>query len=84
MLLQILCGVDLNTGAHGGNDHAGADILTLSCSGLSLHNSANQSIHVLTQLFCAKGNLTDGAVDDIGLVQTVLDLTSLDFGGVFI
>ena len=33
---------------------------------------------VLLQLLNAEGNLADGAVDDVGLVQTVLDLTGLD------
>ena len=53
--------------------------MTLSSCGLSLNNSSHQSIHVLLQLLSTEGNLADGAVDDGGLVQTVLDLTSLDF-----
>ena len=77
VLLAILAGVDLNTGAHGGNNHAGADILTLSSCGLSLQNGRHQSVEVLLDLLSAEGNLAQGAVDDVGLVQTVLDLTGL-------
>jgi len=77
--LDILGGVDLDAGAHGGSDGAGTDILTLGSCGLSLHNSADQSVHVLLQLLGTEGDFADGAVDDVGLVQTVLDLTSLDF-----
>ena len=77
--LQILGSRDLYAGAHSGNHGAGTDILTLGSCGLSLNNSLDQSIHVLQQLLSAEGNLADGAVDDVGLVQTVLDLTSLDF-----
>ena len=42
-LLQILGSVDLNAGAHGGDDDAGTDILALGSCGLSLHNSLNQA-----------------------------------------
>ena len=72
-LVAVLGGSDLDTGAHGGSNGAGADILTLGSCGLSLHNSLDQSIHVLQQLLSAEGHLADGAVDDVGLVQTVLD-----------
>ena len=78
-LVAVLGSVDLHAGAHSGNHSAGLHILTLCCSGLSLHNSTHQSVHVLSQLLSAEGNLADGAVDDVGLVQTVLNLTSLDF-----
>ena len=77
--LQVLSSADLDTGAHGGSDGAGTDILTLCSSGLSLHDSLNQGVHVLSQLLGAERHLAEGAVDDVGLVQTVLDLTSLDF-----
>ena len=40
--LDILSGVDLDTGAHGSGDGAGTDILALGSSGLSLDNSLNQ------------------------------------------
>ena len=71
-------GIDLHAGAHGGGHGAGTDILALSSSGLRLHNCGNQSVHVLLQLLSTEGNLADGAVDDVGLVQTVLNLTSLN------
>jgi len=70
---------DLDAGAHGGSNHAASDILTLGSGGLSLDNGAQQSLEVLLQLLGAEGNLADGAVDDVGLVKTVLDLTGLDF-----
>ncbi len=41
--LDILGGVDLDVGAHGGSDGAGTDILALGSCGLSLHNSANRT-----------------------------------------
>ena len=76
--LQILgCG-NLHAGAHGGNHGAGADILTLRSGGLRLHDGLQQRVHVLGQLLGAEGHLADGAVDDVGLVQTVLDLTGFD------
>ena len=76
--LDILGGVDLDTGAHGGGDGAGTDILALGSGGLGLDDSLDQGVHVLLQLLNAEGNLTDGAVDDVGLVQTILDLTGLN------
>ena len=44
--LDILGGVDLDAGAHGGSDGAGTDILALCSSGLSLDNCSNQGVHV--------------------------------------
>ncbi len=70
--------VDLDTGAHGGSSGAGTDVLTLCSSGLSLVDSADESIIVLGQLLGAEGHLANGAVDDVGLIETILDLTSLD------
>ncbi len=67
-------------GAHGGGNHAGTDILTLGSGGLCLDDGAHQGVEVLLQLLGAEGNLADGAVDDVGLVQTVLDLTGLRLG----
>ena len=78
LTLQILGSGNLDAGAHGGGHGAGTDILTLGSGGLSLHNRGNQGIHVLGQLLGAEGNLADGAVDDVGLVQTVLNLTGFD------
>ena len=74
-----LCSADLDARAHGGGDDAASDILTLCSGGLSLDDSVQQSLEVLLQLLCTEGNLANGAVDDVGLVETVLDLTSLDF-----
>ena len=45
--------------------------------GLCLDDSADESCVVLVQLICTEGDLADGAVDDVGLIQTVLDLTGL-------
>ena len=76
-LLAKLCLVDLDAGAHRACDYAALDVLTLCSSGLCLDNSANESIEVLCELLNTEGCLTDGAVDNVGLVETVLDLTSL-------
>ena len=53
------------------------NVLTLCSSRLSLDDSAHQSVEVVLQLLSAEGSLADRAVDDVGLVETVLDLTSL-------
>ena len=78
--LAKLCLVDLDAGAHRGSDDAALDILTLSCSGLCLDDRAEESVEVLLELVCAKGSLSDGAVNDVGLVQTILNLTGFDIG----
>ena len=72
-----LVGVDLHAGAHGGSHGAGLDVLTLGSGGLSADDGAQQGVEVLLQLLNAEGNLADRAVNDIGLVQTVLDLTAI-------
>ena len=74
-----LCRVDLDARAHGGSHDAGADILALGSSRLGLDDRAHQSVEVVLQLLRAEGSLADRAVDDVGLVQTVLDLTSFRF-----
>ena len=53
------------------------DILALGSGGLGLDDGAHESVEVLSELLGAEGNLADGAVDDVGLVETVLDLTGL-------
>ena len=75
--IENLGGVDADAGAHGRSDDAGLDILTLGRSGLRLDNGLKQSVEVLAELLCAEGSLADGAVDDVGLIETVLDLTGL-------
>ena len=75
--LHQLGAVDLDAGAHGGGHGAGTDILALGSGGLGLDDGADQSVEVIVQLLGAKGNLADGAVNDVGLVETVLDLTGL-------
>ena len=65
-----LSGVDFDAGAHGGSQDAGLDILTLCSGGLCLDDSGKQGVEVLSQLVSTKGCLADGAVDDVGLVQT--------------
>ena len=75
--LELLLSVDLNAGAHGGSSDTGLDVLALCCCGLCLDDSADECDIVVVQLLCAEADLTDGAVDDVGLVQTVLNLTSL-------
>ena len=72
-----LGGSNLDAGAHGGGQDAAADILTLCSGGLCLDDRADQGVEVLRQLFGAEGSLADGAVDDVGLVETVLDRKSV-------
>ena len=75
-----LAGIDADAGAHRGGDDAGTDILALAGGRLRLDDRAEQSVEVLLQLLRAEGNLADNAVDDVGLVETVLDLTGLGVG----
>ena len=65
--LDKLSGVDLHAGAHGGADHAGADVLALGSGRLGLHNGVHQGVEVLLQLLGAERSLADRAMDDIGL-----------------
>ena len=74
-----LGGCDLDARTHRGSDGAASDILTLCSGGLCLDDGAHQSVEVLNELFGAEGCLADRAVDDVGLVETVLDLTGFDF-----
>ena len=48
--LQILGGVDLHAGAHGGHDGAGLDILALGGGRLGLDDGAHESVEVLGEL----------------------------------
>ena len=48
--LDQLCSVELDAGAHGGSGDTATNILTLCSSGLSLDDSADQSVVVLGQL----------------------------------
>ncbi len=52
-------------------------ILALCSGGLCLDDSAHEASKFSVELLSAEGSLTDGAVDDVGLVETVLDLTGL-------
>ena len=54
------------------------DILALGSGGLRLDDGAHQCVEVLVELLGAEGHLADGAVDDVGLVQTVFHLTGFD------
>ncbi len=71
---------DLDAGAHRRCKNAGTNVLTLSGSGLSLDNSAHECVEVLAELLSTEGSLTDNAVNDVGLIETVLDLTCLSLG----
>ena len=76
----VLQGVQTDARAHGGGDGSALEVGTLCSSGLCLCNSAHHGIQVGVQLLSAKGCLAHGNVDDVLLVQTVLDLTSLSLG----
>ena len=74
-----LGGSNLDAGAHGAGNGAASDILALCSGRLCLDDGAHESVEVLSELFGAEGSLADGAVDDVGLVETVLDLTGFNF-----
>ena len=61
--------------SHRGGDDTAPDVLTFSCSGLSLDNSVKKGLKVLNELIPAEGCLAYRAVDDIALVKPVFDLT---------
>ena len=71
--------VDLYARTHGGSQYAGSDILTFCSGRFCLYDGAHQGVKVFLQLLNTEGSLADRAVDDVGLVQTVLDLTSFRF-----
>ena len=68
-------GADLDTGAHGRGGDTGTDVLTLRSGRLRTDDSVGQRQQVFGQLFDAEGNLADRAVDDVGSVETVFNLT---------
>ena len=70
---------DLDAGAHGGRRDAGLDVLALRGGRLGLDDRADERVVVLGELLSAKADLADRAVDDVGLVETVLDLTGFGF-----
>ena len=69
--------VHLDARAHRGSDHTGTDILALRSSRLRLDDGTDECIEVLFQLLSAEGDLTNDAVDDVGLIEAVFDLTGL-------
>ena len=73
-----LQGIDADGGAHGAAQVQRADVGALRGGGLRLVDGVHQGLQVLLELLGAEGDLADGAVDDSGLVQTILNLTSLD------
>ena len=70
--------VHTDTGTHGSADGNVLQILTLSGRRLSLDDRIHDGLEVLFELLLTKGNLTDRAVDDVCLIETVLDLTGFD------
>ena len=79
ILATELSSVNLNAGAHSGSNNAALYVLTLSSCRSCLDNSAHEGVEVFFEFFNAEGSLTDGAVDDVGLVKTVFDLTCFRF-----
>ena len=79
-ILKLLLSVDLDAGAHGGSGDAGSDILALCGCGLCLDDSTDECYIVVIKLLSTEADLADGAVDDVGLVETVLNFTGLGFG----
>ena len=76
----VLQGVETDARAHGGSDGSALEVSALCSGGLSLCNGAHDGIQVAVQLLCTEGSLAHGDMDDVLLVQTVLDLTSLGLG----
>ena len=72
--------VELDAGAHGGGEHEALDVGTLGGSGLCLDDSIHEGVQVLSELFLAEAYLADGAVADIGLINTILNLTGFNIG----
>ena len=77
-ILANLVRVDLHARSHRCSNNAGTDVLALSSSRLCLVDGFQQRVEVFRQLLCTEGNLADRAVDDVGLVETILDLTGFD------
>ena len=74
----VLQGVETDARAPGGGDGSALEISALCCGRLCLSNRAHNGIQVGVQLLCTERSLAHGHMDDVLLVQTVLDLTSLD------
>ena len=73
----VLQGVETDARAHSGSDGSALEVSALCSGGLCLCNGAHDGIQVAVQLLCTEGSLAHGDMDDVLLVQTVLDLTSL-------
>ena len=69
--LQIFGGADFDTGARVGRDGAGTDKLPIDRCGFRLHNSANQSVHVVGQFLGAEGHLADDTADAAAVIHSV-------------
>ena len=76
----VLQGVETDARAHGGSDGSALEVSALCSSRLCLCNGAHDGIQVGVQLLCTEGSLAHGDMDDVLLVQTILDLTSLGLG----
>src|SRR5699024_5674482 len=76
---ELLAG-NLDTRAHRGSHDNALDILALRRGGLRLDDGFHDRLQVLFELLSAEGSLADGHMDDVGLVETVLDLTGLRLG----
>ena len=72
--------VELDAGAHGAGKHEGLDVGALCSSGLGLDDGVHKGVEVLNKLILAEACLADGAVADVGLINTILDLTGFDIG----
>ena len=72
-----LIGVDTNAGAHRCSNCTGSDVLTFCSGGLRLNDRVKKRIEVFKQFLLAERSLADRAVNNIGFIKTVLDLTGL-------
>ena len=76
----VLQGVQADAGAHRGSDGSALEVGTLCSNRLCLCNGAHNGVEVGVQLLSTEGCLAHGDMDDVLLVQTILDLTSLGLG----
>jgi len=69
--------VYLYSGAHGGGRDTASYILTLGSGGLGLDDGADEGFVVFLELLGSEADLAYGAVDDVCLIETILNLAGL-------
>ena len=72
--------VEPDAGAHCGGENEALDICSLCRSGLGINDSVHESVEVFNELILAETYLADGAVADVGLIDTIFNLTGFNIG----